>query len=240
MPLAPTIAAALMIPASHAWSLWIDGLDVIRKPGTTGNGYGTLIETVEVTEAGPGRVSAMTFTIEDPLIEVTVASGAYVVLWDHTNDVPAFAGFLMTPRYQPEAIGRVIACRAIGIEAILDWATVASFTPPSATFLGTAIQAAVAAAAMPPGVPALNSTAAAASSQANPIGITSLPPTVATAVGPGTLRQVIQAMIDRASTGYLGTEAGTVVNFTIDAYGGLRVWRADPAPRLTSRPTTAR
>lgn len=224
MALGGIIGAALTTPAAHPWSLTLDGLDVIKKPGAAGNGYGTPIEGVEVTEAAPGRVSGMVWTIDDPAAELTITAGAFVVLWDHTNDVPAFAGFLMTPTFRPSGVGRLIDCRAIGIEAILDWAILPAFTPPAVTFLETAIQAAVAQAAMPASVPGLNVATAASSSQATPIGSNGLGVTPSGAISGGTLRAVIQAMIDRRTPAILPPD-GVAVLFTIDFYGGLRVYR---------------
>src|SRR5258706_299210 len=101
MPTASVIAAALTNHAARAKSLWIDGLDVLLEPGQTGMPYGCPIETIEVTEAGPGGVSSLNFDIIDLASEVVMAEGQLVRFWDHTLDAPLFLGFIQSWAYQP-------------------------------------------------------------------------------------------------------------------------------------------
>lgn len=235
MPLAPVIAAALTTGGPHAYSLWINGLDVLREPGAPGNRFGVPIETISIEELAPGGVSGMTFTIKDPQAQLTVAGGDYVLMWDHVNDVPLFAGWVF-PDVTPRAMGgpgRAIDVSVIGPEALLDWSyckggTLVSLDGPSVVqaLAGLTLFGA-------PGIRAIaDTTIPLESSQATPIGDWGVNGTITPTVDDGTLRAVLRqvgdwlirelTLIDPSRTLY-------PPQFTVDYYLGLRAWaQGDP------------
>lgn len=120
---AAVVATQLTDRSAHPWSLTINGLDVVKNPGTGGNTFGVPIESIDVTSAVPGAVSSMRFRIEDPASEVPLPSaGDWVLLWDNTNNKPAFRGWVMTPTVTVFGVGRAIDVVCQGVEALLDWA----------------------------------------------------------------------------------------------------------------------
>lgn len=139
MPVAAAIAAALTDHSAHPYSLEVGSLDVLKEPNAPG--WGVSVDTIEVTEAGPGAVSSMTFVIDDPEQSITI-SGPLGVLFkandgaspetiyfrgwvDGVDVVPAFGGQ-----------GRLITVRCSGIEQLLDWFIVpTSFSMGFATLL---------------------------------------------------------------------------------------------------------
>lgn len=130
MPLAAIIATQLTDHSAHPWTLTIGGLDVIRQPGVSGNALGVPLSSIEVTEAGPGGVSSMTFDLEDPLgvwsLPVDFRGRPLkqeVILWDNTQDVPLFRGYLsgLDPTPHENGTGRWIGVDCDGIEIELDW-----------------------------------------------------------------------------------------------------------------------
>lgn len=122
--LAPILATNPSTPASPArYGLWLDGLDVIREPATSGlRRWGARAESVDLRVAGSGGVSSMSFTISDPTGAVTVADGMTVRLHDHVNDIPMFYGWIDHFETRLLGIGREIEVAAIGADALLDWA----------------------------------------------------------------------------------------------------------------------
>lgn len=125
MPVAAVIAAALTDHSAHPWGLWLGGLDVTKEPG--GSGYGTSADSIEVTEAGPGAVSSMTFEVDDPFKELGVNAGNEVAYFDLVNDVCLFRGWVDHYDSRPAfgGQGRVFRIECTGLEAILDWSIVA-------------------------------------------------------------------------------------------------------------------
>src|SRR4051812_18177138 len=117
--------------------LYLAGNDVLRPQGTLGNTFGVPLESVEVTEAGAGGVSSMTFRIDDPNIAIVVNDGDEVRFYDQTNGVPIFTGWVQHWSYDPDFgnQGRTIAVQCIGVDALLDWAvtTVALTFPGNPT-----------------------------------------------------------------------------------------------------------
>lgn len=103
------------------YSLTIDGLDVAGQ---------VPYDSIRVTEAGPGAVSSMAFTILDPGKLVTIADYAMVRMWDYTRDLPVFAGWVesQTPRPGYGGGGRDIDVTCYGVEALLDQIIVPAFT----------------------------------------------------------------------------------------------------------------
>lgn len=127
MPLAAPIGAALTDHSAHPYSLEVGSLDVLKDP--TNTGMGVSLDSITVREVGPGGVSSMEFTIDDPRGAVSI-NGPYPVTFrandgaspetiyfrgwiDSTDNSPAFGGQ-----------GRTITVRCSGIEQLLDWAIV--------------------------------------------------------------------------------------------------------------------
>lgn len=124
MPLAPAIAAALTTAGAHRWTLFLAGEDVTKLPGTLG--FGVSPESIEVVEAGPGRVSSMTFLVDDPQKQINVAELAEVLFVDTAAaaaDGREFFGYVAeaTKRSAFGGQGRVWSVRALGAEVWLDW-----------------------------------------------------------------------------------------------------------------------
>jgi hypothetical protein len=117
---------------------------VLRNPTGTGNTYGVPIESVQLTEAGPGQVSTLAFVIEDPDLQISVLPGSYVRFMDIARDVPIFAGYVDTVRYGMMGLGQTLAVMAVGVEILLDWAYTPGLTIPSGTTIGTGVQMIVA------------------------------------------------------------------------------------------------
>lgn len=225
MPLAPAIAASLAVGLpTRTRSLWIDSVDVVLQPGQSGNAFGALIESVALTHAGPGAVSALTFTIEDPQIAMAIAEGAIVRLHNHARDWTEFLGFVQSWRYRPLATGRLIDVVCQGVEAILDWLIVGGLTIPAGTSMQAAVQAAYGNAVGTGGIPLRAFSAASASSQPFPIdgnwlNATAYALTFANTTLREAIRQILAAVVpdDPAFDGYF-------LETTVDMYAGLRVW----------------
>lgn len=118
---AAIVAAALQGTGARTWSIYVNGLDVVRNRTTTGNTYGVDPATVTLTQAAPGAVSGLTFTLLDPASETSIVGGEYVVLYDHIRDQADFAGWITTPTITPLGTGRAFQVDCIGIEILLDW-----------------------------------------------------------------------------------------------------------------------
>ena len=67
MPNAAVVAAALTDHSAHPFALWVGGVDWIKQPGVAGNLFGVPLDSIEVTENGPGGVSSLRCSVEDPL-----------------------------------------------------------------------------------------------------------------------------------------------------------------------------
>lgn len=116
MPLAAVIATQLHGPAGAIYGLWIDNLNV--RPFVP-------IDSVTITEAGPGGVSSMSFVIEDPTGVIPIpTAGAVIRLQEFTFDTPAFLGYVSDYNVQVMGIGRTITVEAVGVEIVLDWTAV--------------------------------------------------------------------------------------------------------------------
>ena len=138
MPLAPVVAAALTNHAAHHWSLLLDGLDLIPPPGVKG---GVLIDSVDLTVAGPGDVSGLSFTVNDPLKAYTVTDGQRVLFWDNELGYPLFLGQVNAWAPKARGLGRVIDVDCVGVEALADWlALPAALTIAAGTAEPAAIQ----------------------------------------------------------------------------------------------------
>lgn len=237
MPLAPVIAAALALglPA-RTKGLYIDGLDAVKAPGTGGNTFGVPIETVTLVEEGPGRVSGLTFTIDDPMATYSVGTAQVVRFDDITRGVPLFLGFIDTFNVVPRGVGRTIDVVCVGIEILLDWMIVPALTIAPGTDPYSAVGATVAAATGMGWAIRVNGEVA-DSSQATPVsfGLASTYPIVTNrslVLDGMTLRQALDTI------GAAVTQPGVTPSwvFTIDFYLGLRVWSTG-GPYTGNRPT---
>lgn len=136
------LIAPAVSTASVPFTLFVGGDDV---------GVGTLVDrdSIEVTEAGPGAVSSMVFTVFDPAFAVVIDEGMDVRFWDRAHDTPVFVGWVQSWSYRSTVIGgRYIDVTCIGPEALLDWCvTTYDVTIPINSPLGSAALAIAAAAA---------------------------------------------------------------------------------------------
>ncbi len=125
---------------SLPWSLMVGGTEMI-KPNSAGNGTAAPIEAIQVTEAGPGGVSSMTFDVEDPGRNWQPSKRLEVIFADIANSHREFHGWISG--YGSEimgGVGRVWHIRCDGPEKILDWLFVPSLVIPSGTRVRDAIQ----------------------------------------------------------------------------------------------------
>jgi hypothetical protein len=228
MPNAAVVAAALTDHSAHPFGLFIGGLDVIAAPGTQGQRVGVQPESIHVTEAGPGVISAMTFTVDDPGKAIALTDGLEVTYWDLVNNVPLFGGFLLrwSLRPDPGGQGRKIDVECSGFEALLDRVFIDTWTFPNNTKVATAIQAL---AGNFSDLRAFVSTASDAGAQATPvgwlrggIGIPNSGPYTITSL---TLRQAIARLFEICMAGdFTSVPNSGVIYATVDFYKGLRVW----------------
>jgi hypothetical protein len=232
------IATQLTSTTAYPYALYLGSLNVIA--GTGGNAPSVPFDTIDLTEIGPGGASALSFTIQDPQGQVPIPPAAMnVQLWDLTNNLPMFNGFVQDKNLRPfPPLGRYIDVTAIGIEALLDWMIVPSLTIVSGTATNTAIQSCYAN-ATGVGFPLrVTSSVSDNGTQANPIG------DLGGGAGPGTatqldvvlagetLREAIRKVIDVstiAGVGFGFKTASTGVA-TVDFWGGLRVFDPTAGP----------
>lgn len=237
MPTFAAIATQLTDQTARAYRLNIGGIDFLKPYGASwATQYSVMLETIQLTEEGPGGVSSLSFTIDDPRIEVAMAAGAEVEFWDITRGPsgrPLFLGFLQSFNVRPEGVSRYIDIVCIGIECLLDWMLVPSLTIPTGTDQAEAIQSCVYNASgigygirafanvTSFGVPIANGT------QAAPIGSNGATLGYDIVLAGTSLRGAIDAVI--AATGdsaFSGRGSGantTGAMATIDFYGGLRL-----------------
>lgn len=226
MVMAHVLATQIQKIAAHPYSLTIAGVDVIKQPGATGNGYGTLLSTIAVTEAAYGQVSSLQATVEDPLGVLNLIEGSEVRMWDHTRDEPVFLGFLQSWSLRPSGIGRSIDIVCVGIEAILDWMLVPAVTFGALTLSFTAQLQALVASAYSVGVPLRAFAAVGGNSTiATPIedsgGLIQSDTTIPDGT---TLREAIRMVNTTwlAVTGLGSLFPGITIVTTVDFYYGLR------------------
>lgn len=221
MALGAVLAAALTDASVRIAGLYLSGTDVIKGPAG-GNRYGVPIESIEVTEQGPGGISTMTFTIDDPIIEVETLPSAEVRFEIFARGT-MFRGwvdtFMRVPAFGDQ--GRVIEVSAVGVESYLDW-TVASvsFAVPAGIRVDAAVQLIVSfmtGVGVPINDANLPTGTASPSTRDYPVGntgpdVTTDPMTVASGT---TLRAALQA---------LQAVSPSPQEATVDFYLGLRAW----------------
>ena len=222
---AAVIAAALTDHSAKAKALWVGGLDVLREPGTgSGTLYGTPIESIQVEEAGAGQVSSMTFTVDDPGLELSFVEGQEVLFQDLTRDVPIFRGYLQrVERRFGAQTWRQWMITAVGVEILLDWMKIPSFSFIPGGSLDYEMQRAVTS-VIGMGVSlraGVNSAGGQPSTQAFPIGF------VVDGARSGTLTNVtLRQVLNACIANWMGTPPTShFVDVTIDFYMGVRVIR---------------
>lgn len=111
---------------SHPFGLFMGSLDVLKETTGPPNGFGVDVRTIEITEAGPGGVSSMTFTIDDPGKEISIVAGTDVSFWNLTGNSCLFRGWVDHYSFRPDfgGQGRTVEVDCVGVEAILDWTIV--------------------------------------------------------------------------------------------------------------------
>lgn len=223
------LAAALTDHSARAYSLWIDGLDVIKQPGGAG-GWGAPIDSIRVVEQGPGGISSLNVTVDDPSRSLTFSDGAFVRYHDHVRDRPEFLGFVQVASPRPMATGRAWDITCEGIESVLDWMIVPAATIVAGTDIQTAIQSLVGQAS---GSGVQLRAFASNINDGNEqfpigelatIGVASLSDTVV--ISGDTLREAIRKVLAVAEPN--GAQKGPtsgVSRCTVDFYFGLRVFR---------------
>lgn len=223
---AGVIATQLTDQSSVAYRLTLDGLDFLERGGA----FGVPIESIRVVEEGPGGVSSMSFVINDPDVEATFTTTAWVEFWDVTNDRPLFAGWVQNIAIRPTAVGRTIVVDCVGIEAVLDWMTVPYLQIFTDTHLAAGVQAIIANAT------GVNVPLRALSqpSGSEDYGSQEYPIAGATAGFPATeyeviiegqsVREAIAQLVIACNT----WETGGGAYLSIDFYSGVRLYIGDP------------
>ncbi len=234
------IATQLTDHATRYKTLKVDGLDVLTPYPGWATSYGVMMETLQVTEEGPGGVSSMHFTIWDPRIQLAISTSALVEFWDlsHTPATlpagavgrPLFLGFIQNINLRPEGPGRYIDIDCIGVEAVLDWMVVPTYTIPDGTGQAAAVQSLVYN-ATGIGFPlrASSSSVATFGDQPTPVSADtiglSLQYDVVVADG-SSLRQAIADVFAACDSGMAGVGLMSGAFATVDFYGGLRTIEA--------------
>jgi hypothetical protein len=231
MPLAPVQKLGITQETTRPFGLYIDGFDVLVKPGTGG---GTPIESIVLVEEGPGRVSSLDFTFEDPTNQYgTPPAGADVQFWDRTSNYLLFKGTIRAYSISPfpAATGDVLTISCDGIEALLDWRVI---TVATVGIDSTPVTFGMSSDKLGKYLPEINTlmnpTPASPSSDTYPVGYCDVggqEPNVTytlTATAGSTLRGQFQAMINQANWSPGTLQGGADVSVTIDFYGRLRTW----------------
>lgn len=142
MALGAVVGAALATGTARPFALWLNEVDVVKEPGSAR--YGVSIDSVSVKLQGPGGVSSMTFTLDDPQSVLAPTDGMAVRFRSLTFDTPLFTGYVEsfdgTPDFGQQ--GRSWQITATGVETLLDWLVLGSdYTWSSGASFAPAIQA---------------------------------------------------------------------------------------------------
>ena len=226
MALGAILAAALTDHSARSWGLYVDGVDVIASP-VRGNRYGVDITSVVLRDAGPGQVSTLTFTLDDPVPELSITPGATIRFHDIVRNMPLFAGFIGSYSVSSFGVGRSFEVTAVGLEILLDWMYVPGFTIAAGTGSVAGVQA-VAAAAIGIGWPLNVAATDGLSRYTSPVGFgpglannNNNPVTIPS----GTLRAALQAYADFYIVENQSAALGYYNVATVDPFGGLRFYR---------------
>ncbi len=248
MTLGAIIGTQLTDHAARAYRLNIGPLDVIKPYSASwATSYGVILESIVVSEEGAGGVSSMTFTVDDPKIELTMEVGQEVEFWDLGHQTatilsdygavgqPLFRGFLQSLSIRPDGVNRYIDVTCIGVEAVLDWMVVPTYTIPSGTGQAAAVQSLVYNATgigfplRAFSMPTFPSSPSDVGDLATPVASDALGLNlrfdVVVADG-SSLRQAISDVFAACDTGTPGTGFMSGAFATVDFYGGLRTIEA--------------
>lgn len=112
---------------AHAFSVWMSGVDIVDL---------IAMESIQITQSALfDEASRMSFRIEDPTQSLSttyftdnLGDGLEVLVWDHTNDIPLFGGWItdVTSFVDYAAAGASHDIAAVGYDACLDWSWVAT------------------------------------------------------------------------------------------------------------------
>lgn len=212
----------LVLNQTHPYSLHLEGCDIIGQ---------VPIESIAITEAGPGGVSSMSFSVDDSTSVLTISDGAEVRMWDYTRDLPMFFGWVESVSVTAwAAVGRTYQISAYGIESLLDTVIIPSMTRTSsdeddqtnALASDEVLQVLAANAGLRVGKDSVSSVSA--SSLSKPIADTlqylmSYTPTVV--LDGMTIRNAIQAFMDACN---LPSPDPVPMFLSVDFWGGVRWW----------------
>lgn len=228
MALGAVLAAALTDHSSHFYSIFIDGLDVVREPGASPR-YAVPDSSISIDEQGPDGVSSMDFIIEcTTALPITVNDGAEVRFDFSATSYRYFRGWVDHVDYEnmPGDVGTRFKVRCTGIEAALDWCVMPNdVVIPAGTDPGVAVQTLAAqAAGTVLGLLNVAANGSGGSSQAFPvttgIGGTVVTGNAITVTAGTTLREAIREVTAQT------TNATSDLVATVDFWGGLRYYTA--------------
>jgi hypothetical protein len=223
MAVGAILGTALTTHAARPQILTVGGTDVILLPTGGGNVLGTPIESIAVSEKGPGAVSTMSFTVEDPGLVMTIADGMEVRYHDGTIDVPIFAGWLDHWSVSPWAgTGAIYQVTAVGTESLLDWAILSTDLTFTGSNVNDAIQSIVANCyGIGPLRAFMRPSGGGTATQAYPMGNFTSYTILTMTVSAGTsLREGIRQVLANIS---FGTYTFNIA-YTVDLWFGLRLY----------------
>lgn len=214
------------------YSLRVSGQELLREVGAPGNRYGVEPGSITLTHAGPGEVSSLAFTITDPLGVIGLSTGM-VEYRDNSDDVTLFLGFIDGWAPRPLGLGRAIDVTCKGIEALLDWMYCPNVISWAAGADIPSLVQSVVGQSIGVGF-ALNTSSLAGSMSTSQYPVSSLATygaivmSAAGTAGPGSLRAVLQTILDSSDLGVgasiTGERTYSQLQLTVDFTGGLRVW----------------
>ena len=136
MPIGPVLAEAITATTVPPFGLFVGGVNVLS--GSTG--FGALLDSIELTEAGPGDVSSLRFTLQDPAKAFSVPGPTDVIFLNTTTGNIYFRGFTDRASPSPDfgGQGRTWSVECSGLEILLDWLTVPpGYVPSTASTTST-------------------------------------------------------------------------------------------------------
>lgn len=234
MPLAPPIAMSQgTAPAAFSGSLRMDGQEFMPFPGSA-PAVAVPVDSIELTEAGPGGISSLRFTIEDPGTTSPLPhNGSRVLFWDRTNDFPLFRGTVNSWHAIPLGVGRRIVVECDGLEKELD-SIVTGYTTISLANVQNSVNEV---AGLFTRLDNIGMATTENGTRALPIGQLGTATTHPFADFPvtiegGTVREAIRqiaaaASMNPAAAGKFQLPPPMV---TVDFYGGLRMWNEGEQP----------
>jgi hypothetical protein len=239
MALGAVLGAALTDHSARKWGIYVDGLDLASEPASTRR-YGATVDDVRLSLAGPGDVSRMTWSVDDPLGQLVFTDGQQVAFRDLSRDVLWFRGWMESYAEQTwPPTGRRWALTAIGVESLLDWyVTGVALTFAAGSSFQAAVQAIAGSAIGIGELRAFADPAILSGTDALPIGGWNITLAVAVSIPANTiLREALLAVGAAISPSLPG---GAI--FTVDHNFGLRAWSGSvfgPGAQLNAVNTAA-